>query len=209
VAVGIDGIDETVNDGGEFDAVSSGADSVGFGVAHATIQPGETPSERGDEIFVGSAEGHVRSLNYFEQMKGRGVRIISPDDLRGVTPDASAKDPFVIVDAVGVTGLQEAFQGNGGLAFEGAGFDQRGVGVGVGRHDVLIEKAQGVFRGRGGEADQEGIEVFQDLAPEIVDGAVALVGDNEIEGLDGDVVFDGVGRLIEGGKGSGGGFFVA
>jgi len=45
----------------------------------------------------------VRSLNYFEQMKGRGVRIISPDDLRGVTPDASAKDHFVIVDAVGVT----------------------------------------------------------------------------------------------------------
>ena len=45
----------------------------------------------------------VRSLNYFEQMKGRGVRIISADDLRGVTPDASAKDRFVIVDAVGVT----------------------------------------------------------------------------------------------------------
>ena len=45
----------------------------------------------------------VRSLNYFEQMKGRGVRIISPDDLRGVTPDATAKDRFVIVDAVGVT----------------------------------------------------------------------------------------------------------
>jgi type I restriction enzyme R subunit len=45
----------------------------------------------------------VRSLNYFEQMKGRGVRIISSDDLRGVTPDAAVKDRFVIVDAVGVT----------------------------------------------------------------------------------------------------------
>jgi type I restriction enzyme R subunit len=45
----------------------------------------------------------VRSLNYFEQMKGRGVRVLSPDDLRGVTPDAEAKDRFVIVDAVGVT----------------------------------------------------------------------------------------------------------
>ena len=45
----------------------------------------------------------VRSLNYFEQMKGRGVRIISSDDLRGITPDAAAKDRFVIVDAVGVT----------------------------------------------------------------------------------------------------------
>src|SRR5260370_39463610 len=45
----------------------------------------------------------VRSLNYFEQMKRRGVRIISPNDLRGVTPDASAKHRFVIADAVGAT----------------------------------------------------------------------------------------------------------
>jgi type I restriction enzyme R subunit len=35
-------------------------------------------------------------------MKGRGVRIIKPDDLQSVTPDAKAKDHFVIVDAVGV-----------------------------------------------------------------------------------------------------------
>ena len=45
----------------------------------------------------------VRSRNYFEQMKGRGVRVIDPDDLRAVTPDATVKDRFVIVDAVGVT----------------------------------------------------------------------------------------------------------
>jgi type I restriction enzyme R subunit len=45
----------------------------------------------------------VRSLNYFEQMKGRGVRVLSTDELRGVTPDAVTKDRFVIVDAVGVT----------------------------------------------------------------------------------------------------------
>ncbi|MGO4881796.1 MAG: type I restriction-modification enzyme R subunit C-terminal domain-containing protein [Bryobacteraceae bacterium] len=45
----------------------------------------------------------VRSLNYFEQMKGRGVRTLSVDELRGVTPDAQAKERFVIVDAVGVT----------------------------------------------------------------------------------------------------------
>ena len=35
-------------------------------------------------------------------MKGRGVRVINADDLQGVTPDAKAKDHFVIVDAVGV-----------------------------------------------------------------------------------------------------------
>ena len=45
----------------------------------------------------------VRSRNFFEQMKGRGVRVIDSDQLRAVTPDATAKDRFVIVDAVGVT----------------------------------------------------------------------------------------------------------
>ena len=45
----------------------------------------------------------VRSRNFFEQMKGRGVRVIDNDHLRAVTPDAAAKDRFVIVDAVGVT----------------------------------------------------------------------------------------------------------
>jgi type I restriction enzyme R subunit len=45
----------------------------------------------------------VRSRQFFEQMKGRGVRVINSTDLQGVTPDAKVKDRFVIVDAVGVT----------------------------------------------------------------------------------------------------------
>jgi type I restriction enzyme R subunit len=45
----------------------------------------------------------VRSRTYFEQMKGRGVRVIGEADFRAVTPDAEAKERFVIVDAVGVT----------------------------------------------------------------------------------------------------------
>jgi type I restriction enzyme R subunit len=44
----------------------------------------------------------VKSRNFFEQMKGRGVRIIPPSDLQAVTPDARVKDHFVIVDCVGV-----------------------------------------------------------------------------------------------------------
>jgi len=47
----------------------------------------------------------VKSRTFFEQMKGRGVRIIKTDELRSVTPDALAKDHFVIVDAVGVCEL--------------------------------------------------------------------------------------------------------
>ena len=45
----------------------------------------------------------VRSRNFFEQMKGRGVRVIDPNDLQSVSADATAKTHFVIVDAVGVT----------------------------------------------------------------------------------------------------------
>ena len=44
----------------------------------------------------------VKSRSFFEQMKGRGGRIINKDDLKSVTPDAKAKDHYVIVDAVGV-----------------------------------------------------------------------------------------------------------
>ncbi|MCZ0814336.1 DEAD/DEAH box helicase family protein [Roseovarius sp. EGI FJ00037] len=45
----------------------------------------------------------VKSKNYFEQMKGRGTRVLKPDDLKKVTPSAQAKTHYVIVDAVGVT----------------------------------------------------------------------------------------------------------
>src|SRR5205823_5558861 len=45
---------------------------------------------------------NVKSAGYFEQMKGRGVRIMSRDKLRVVTPSAERKDRFIIIDAVGV-----------------------------------------------------------------------------------------------------------
>ena len=45
----------------------------------------------------------VKSEIYFEQMKGRGARIIQSSDLKQVTPDAEAKTRFVLIDAVGVT----------------------------------------------------------------------------------------------------------
>ena len=45
----------------------------------------------------------VRSRVYFEQMKGRGTRVLTPTDLQSVSgEDAKAKTHFVIVDAVGV-----------------------------------------------------------------------------------------------------------
>ena len=45
----------------------------------------------------------IRSRVYFEQMKGRGTRVLTPTDLQAVSgEDARAKTHFVIVDAVGV-----------------------------------------------------------------------------------------------------------
>lgn len=44
----------------------------------------------------------VKSRTLFEQMKGRGARVVTETELKQVTPDASAKDRFVIVDAVGI-----------------------------------------------------------------------------------------------------------
>ncbi|GFE69213.1 type I restriction-modification enzyme R subunit C-terminal domain-containing protein [Chroococcus sp. FPU101] len=45
----------------------------------------------------------VKSRNYYEQMKGRGTRTLSHDELKKVSGSApSAKTHFVIIDAVGV-----------------------------------------------------------------------------------------------------------
>ncbi len=50
----------------------------------------------------------VKSAGLYEQMQGRGVRVILPSDLQSVTPDASTKERFVIVDAVGAVDLDKA-----------------------------------------------------------------------------------------------------
>ena len=44
----------------------------------------------------------VKSRIFFEQMKGRGVRVINGTDLQAVTPDATSKTHFIVVDAVGL-----------------------------------------------------------------------------------------------------------
>ncbi len=64
----------------------------------------------------------VKSELYFEQMKGRGARTISPDKLREVTPDADAKTRFVLVDAVGVSeslkSISQPLERNRAIAFD-------------------------------------------------------------------------------------------
>lgn len=45
----------------------------------------------------------VKSDVLYTQMKGRGCRVITDDKLKEVTPNATTKECFYIVDAVGVT----------------------------------------------------------------------------------------------------------
>ena len=63
---------------------------------------------------------------------------------------------------------------------------------------VLVEEAEGLFGGCGGEPDDEGVEVVEDLSPLVVDAAVAFVDDDEVEGADGNggVVGDGHGFFL-------------
>ncbi len=54
----------------------------------------------------------VKSRTYFEQMLGRGVRVINDTEFQSVTDDAKSKERFIVVDAVGVmdTPLAETVQ---------------------------------------------------------------------------------------------------
>jgi hypothetical protein len=117
--------------------------------------------------------------------------------------------------APGAGGLVAHFQPVAGFDF-GAGFadfgadavdvvvDVDAVGhrllVAVLHHQVLVEEAEGLLVGRGGEADQRGVEVLEHLPPQVVDRAVRFVGDDDVEGLDRDrrVVVDRLGLLEQG-----------
>ena len=73
-----------------------------------------------------------------------------------------------------------------------------------------MEEAEGLLIGRGGQADEVGIDVFQHLCPERVDGPMAFVGNDDVEGFNrnGRVVVNGF-RLFEKPFEAGdGGFFV-
>lgn len=56
----------------------------------------------------------VKSEVLYTQMKGRGCRVIQDDKLREVTPNATTKECFYIVDAVGVTETDKTLSQPGG-----------------------------------------------------------------------------------------------
>ncbi len=89
----------------------------------------------------------VKSPMLFEQMQGRGTRVISQSDLRAVTPDAQEKDRFVIVDAVGVV---DALKAETPILERqpGASFDKLLEQVSFGRYDddILLTLAKRLSR---------------------------------------------------------------
>ena len=81
----------------------------------------------------------------------------------------------------------QAGAGLGDLGLDGvdlvAHVDPVGDGflVAVVADDVLAKEAVGAVVGRGGEAEEEGVEVVEHLLPEVIDGTVALIDDDEVE----------------------------
>lgn len=74
----------------------------------------------------------VQSEVLYTQMKGRGCRVINEDKLKEITPNATTKECFYIVDAVGVTEHDKEIpkpSGNGG-----------GYGVKTLKLDQLLER---------------------------------------------------------------------
>jgi len=94
--------------------------------------------------------------------------------------------------------------GSGGVDAVDVAPDIHAIGHGlfmvVFHDEVLLEEAEGLLGRRGGKADERGVEVFQHLPPEVIDGAMTFVGDDEVEFLDGKrgVIFDGDGLLSSG-----------
>ena len=50
----------------------------------------------------------VRSKALFEQMKGRGVRVMADADFQAISPDGGSKSEFVVIDCVGVMEVVKA-----------------------------------------------------------------------------------------------------
>ena len=131
-------------------------------------QDGADPILGGDvAVEVGWGVGKL----FVELLPAQGARqrVAPVDRVAGL--DRAAASVIPRVDAVDLAIDVDAI-GDGSLA-------------GVFHDQIAVEEAEGEFGGRGGEADEGGVEILEHLPPEVVDRAVALVDDDEIEELDG------------------------
>ena len=151
---------------------------------------------------VGENLGHAIAEGADDGANLRGVDDVAVEFFGGVGlilvllgPAFGAGEFFAFFDEAFEDGA--ALLGDGGFDGVDLALDIHAIGdgvlVSVFGDDVLAEEAVGAAVGCGGEADEEGLEVVEDLAPEVVDRAVALIDDDEIEKLGRDlgVVGDG------------------
>ena len=139
-----------------------------------------------DGIAVGAQYGAnlIGNDNGAVEVGGRVVEIIGKHGLAG-----GARRLAAVINEESFFNLAARFGDTGSDAIDVV-TDIHAIGdsalVVVFGDAVLVKVGDGLRRGRGGEADERGVEVFEHLTPEIVDRAMALVGDDVIEHLDGD-----------------------
>ena len=128
----------------------------------------------------------VRSRVYFEQMKGRGTRVLTPTDLQAVSgADARAKTHFVIVDAVGVCESDKTdsrpLEKKPTVAF-----DKLLLGVALGKRD---EDTLTTLAGRLARLDREIDPAQRKQVIEIAEGkTIAQMSATLLRSLDPDVI---------------------
>ena len=155
---------------------------------------------------VGAARKHF-SEDFVAEGGEHGANLVGRDDITieaaglvgenfvELLPANLARLAVAFVDPKAGVHLRAALRDRGIDAVDVAA-NVHAVGYGflvvVFHDEVLLEETEGLFRRRGGEADERGVEVFEHLPPEIVDGAVAFIGDDEVEFLDREIwiVFD-------------------
>ena len=128
----------------------------------------------------------VRSRVYFEQMKGRGTRVLTSTDLQSVSgADAHAKTQFIIVDAVGVCESDKT-DSRPLERKRGVAFDKLLLGVTLGKRD---EDTLTTLAGRIARLDRE---ISRDDARSLKDLAggktLAELSANLLRAVDPDVI---------------------
>ncbi|HEY5894950.1 MAG TPA: type I restriction-modification enzyme R subunit C-terminal domain-containing protein [Chthoniobacterales bacterium] len=128
----------------------------------------------------------VRSRVYFEQMKGRGTRVLTPTDLQAVSgEDARAKTHFVIVDAVGVCESDKT-DSRPLEKLPAVKFDKLLLGVALGKRD---EDTLTTLAGRLARLDRELDSAQRKQVAEIAGGkTVAQMSATLLRAIDPDII---------------------
>ena len=107
----------TYTSGNSNELIKEFRNSVDFRIAVTVTLVATGTDVRPLEVLIFLNDVHSSVL--YTQMKGRGVRTISPDRLNEVTPNATSKQFFYLIDAVGVTESEKHLPGIGGGDGEG------------------------------------------------------------------------------------------